>query len=58
MRATREDSGWKIAEPRPTSAAAKISSAYVCARDNTTRPTIVKPIETGSENGIGRLSLK
>ena len=27
MRATREDSGWKIAEPRPTSAAAKIKSA-------------------------------
>ena len=25
MRATRDDSGWKIAEPSPTSAAAKIS---------------------------------
>ncbi len=53
MRATRDDSGWKIDEPVPTSAAASSSVPKLGATDISSSPTSVKPMPTGSEYGFG-----
>ena len=57
MRATREDSGWNTDEPVPTSAAATSSTAKFGAVASNRRPHRVKPMPTGSEYGIGFLSV-
>ena len=50
MRAMRDDSGWKIDEPMPISAAADQQQRDSCgACDSTIRPTSVKPMPTASE---------
>ena len=56
-RAMREDSGWKIDEPRPISPAASSSSAKVGATDRSSRPTKLAPMPIGSANGCGRRSV-
>src|SRR4029450_13778116 len=53
MRATREASGWKIAEPIPINGAAGGSAGYVEARDINRRPTRVRPMPTVREYGRG-----
>src|SRR6185295_14670107 len=57
MRATREASGWKIAEPIPINVAENRIAGYVPARDINKRPTRVRPIPTVSEYGRGRRSV-
>ncbi len=49
MRATRDDSGWKIDEPVPTSAAASSTIAKLGEYASRTRPDKVKVMPTGSE---------
>jgi hypothetical protein len=56
-RATRDDSGWKIDEPMPTSPAENSSIAKLCAWDSSSRPISVEPMPVASENGIGRRSV-
>src|SRR5439155_987105 len=53
MRATREASGWKIAEPIPINVAASRIAGYVEARDINRRPTRVRPMPTIREYGRG-----
>jgi len=53
MRATREASGWKIAEPIPINMAASKITGYTEARDIRRSPTRVKPIPTVREYGRG-----
>ncbi len=53
IRATRDDSGWKTAEPMPISAAARSSKGKVGAIASNRRPTSVKTIPMGREYGIG-----
>src|SRR5215470_18264741 len=57
MRATREASGWKIAEPIPIKVAENRIAGYVEARDINRRPTSVSPMPTVSEYGRGRRSV-
>src|ERR1700709_2745777 len=57
MRATREDSGWKIDDPQPTSAAATSNTGKLPAIDINNKPHSVKPMPTGSEYGFGCLSV-
>ena len=56
-RATREDSGWKIDEPMPTSAAASSSSGSSARQASSNRPNSVNAMPSGSEYGIGRRSV-
>ena len=53
MRANRDDSGWKIAEPTPTVAAANKSDTNVDARDSSTSPVSVNIMPIASEYAFG-----
>ena len=53
MRATRDDSGWKIDEPVPTIAAARRISANDCACESSSKPVSVQPMPATSEYGFG-----
>jgi hypothetical protein len=53
IRATREASGWKIAEPIPINVAASRIAGYVEALDINRRPTRVRPMPTVREYGRG-----
>ncbi|OIQ70008.1 hypothetical protein GALL_483860 [mine drainage metagenome] len=57
MRATRDDSGWKMEEPVPTIAAASSRMGKVGAIDRVSSPARVKPMPTASEYGLGCLSV-
>ena len=56
MRATRDEFGWKIAEPMPTMQAAPVSCQNTPACDRSSRPTPVKAMLSASENGWRYLS--
>ncbi len=56
MRATRDEFGWKIAEPMPTMQAAPVSCQNTLACDSSSRPTRVKAMPIASENGWRYLS--
>ncbi len=57
MRATREDSGWNTADPRPISPAASRIIGKLPATDSSSRPASVEPMPAASENGMGRRSV-
>ena len=48
-RAMREDSGWKMDEPVPTSAAASSTASKLPATDSSNRPHSVEPMPSTSE---------
>ena len=56
-RAMRDDSGWKTADPTPTSPAASSSSPNRDANASSNRPTSVTLMPAASENGCGRRSV-
>ena len=58
MRATRDDSGWKIDDPMPTHATAASTRPKVGAIDSSSRPTSVKDMPIASEYGFGLASVK
>ncbi|MNT13369.1 hypothetical protein D3C72_1483380 [compost metagenome] len=57
MRATREDSGWKMDEPVPISAAAASTVVKLGANASSSRPHRVKHMPAGNEYGVLRLSV-
>ena len=56
-RAMREDSGWKMAEPMPTQAAASSTVPKFGAKASNNSPHSVQAMPQGSEYGMGRLSV-
>src|SRR6187401_1655575 len=56
-RATRDDSGWKMDDPMPTSATATRMMPKAGATDSSSRPRSVKPMPIGSEYGFGFMSV-
>ena len=56
-RAIREDSGWKTADPVPTTAAASSNRPKVGATASSPVPASVKHIPTASAYGIGLRSV-
>ena len=56
-RATREASGWKMAEPSPIRQAPSTRIGKLCAWASVSSPAAVESIATGEENGIGQRSV-
>ena len=56
-RAIRDDSGWKIDDPNPTSPVATSTILKLAARDRTSIPSSVKPMPVARMYALGCLSV-